>query len=188
MMATHPALASAIVLGFALIVFWRVDRDYASRRRLSVFTAVLQVLAFLVHGLAYYSFFDSRDASASASEVIRPIAVALMVLGLTTTLGAMVQLSMGDTLGKTSRGLKKTGVYRFSRNPQLIAYFLFLTGYALLTPQWHGLGWLGLYAIVAHMMVLTEERHLRRLCRGEFDEYCRSTPRYLGWRPRTSSQ
>lgn len=187
MMVTHPALASAIVLGFALIVLWRVERDYASRRRLGVVTAVLQVLVFLVHSLAYYSFFDSRDVSPSASEMIRPVAVTLMVLGLTATIGAMIQLSMGDTLGKTFNGLKRTGVYRFSRNPQLTAYFLFLVGCALLTPQWQGLGWLGLYAILAHAMVLTEERHLRRLCREEFDEYRRSTARYLGWRFGTSS-
>ena len=181
MLSTHPALASLFVIAFALIVFRFVARDYARSGKLGIPTAALQFLLFFLHGLAYYSFFDNRHGSPSASRVILLVAIVLIAVGLAALFAAMAQLSMGDTVGRSVKGLKKSGFYRFSRNPQLIAYLLFLTGYALLTPQWLGLGWLALYALIAHMMVLTEEAHLRRVCREDFDDYCRRTPRYLGW-------
>ncbi len=187
MVGIHPVIASVVVVTLALFVFWRAGRDYAARGKLTLFTTSLQFLVFLVHGFAYYSFSDNGVASESSRRVLLPVAVPLMAVGITATLGAMLQLSVGDTLGRTVKGLKKTGIYRFSRNPQLIAYFAFLVGYALLTPQWQLLGWLALYVIIAHVMVLTEEGHLRRVCRDEFEDYCRSTPRYLGWRSGTSA-
>jgi len=180
MIRTHPALAALLVLVFALFVFWRVRVDYALRGRLTLPSAILQFLVFLLHGLASYSFIDPGASTGWRESRFLPLALGLMVVGLVSVLAAMAQLRLGDTLGRSAKDLKISGAYRFSRNPQLIAYFVFLAGYVLLTPMWLGLVWLVIYAIIAHVMVLTEEGHLRRTFGAEYQAYCRRTPRYLG--------
>lgn len=68
----------------------------------------------------------------------------------------------------------------FRTHPLLAAYFFFLAGYALFWPSWLGLVWLGPYGLIAHLMVLTEEGHLRRVFGREYEDYSGRTPRYLG--------
>ena len=43
--------------------------------------------------------------------------------------------------------------------------------------------WFAAYMFIAHLMVLTEEAHLRRVHGEAHADYCRRTPRYFG-RPR----
>jgi protein-S-isoprenylcysteine O-methyltransferase Ste14 len=179
MIRLHPFLAALLVLAFAFFVFWRARIDYRASGKLTLVSAVLQLMAFLVHGLASYSFLDNGGVSAPAGGSLQALAYGVMVVGMAGTLAGMGQLSLGDTVGKSVRGLKTKGMYRLSRNPQLIFYFLFLAGYVLLQPGWEGLVWLALYVVMAHVMVLTEEDHLRRAFGEEFKEYCRKTPRYF---------
>ncbi len=176
----HPLLAAVVVIGFALFTFWRVRVDYAARGKLTFLSTVLQFVVFAVHGVASYSFLDSRLSEVNTARPVFAFAVALMVVGLLATFAGMGRLSWGDTVGRSVTGLRTTGPYRFTRNPQLVAYFVFLAGYALLWPSWLGLAWLGLYGLIAHMMALTEEDHLRRVFGREYEDYCRRTPRYLG--------
>ncbi len=46
--------------------------------------------------------------------------------------------------------------------------------------SWHALGLVVLFAAIAHLMVLTEEEHLRRVFGEEYARYCARVPRYLG--------
>ena len=179
MIFVHPVLATVLVLGFAIFVFWRVGIDYASRGSMSLISAVLQFFVFLLHALSSYSYVDSRLSTVDKDSPLVPMAVALMGVGLVLTLAAMAQLR-GATFGRVVSGLRESGVYRFTRNPQLVAYFVFLAGYALLWPSWSGAAWLAVYCVIAHMMALTEERHLRRVFGAEYEAYCRRTPRYVG--------
>jgi protein-S-isoprenylcysteine O-methyltransferase Ste14 len=180
MIRVHPVLAAVLVIGFAAFVFWRVRIDYAIRGRLTPLSAILQFLVFLLHALASYSFLDSGASTVWTESRYLPLALGLMAVGIVAVLAGMAQLRLGDTLGRSAKGLKKSGTYRFSRNPQLVAYFMFLAGYVLLRPTWLGSVWLALYGVIAHVMVLTEEGHLRRTFGEEYEDYCRSTPRYVG--------
>jgi protein-S-isoprenylcysteine O-methyltransferase Ste14 len=175
----HPLVASVVVIGFTLLVFWRVRVDYSNRGKLTPLSTVLQFLVFLLHALAWYSFVDSGSQRSTGSPLY-PLAWGVMVIGLAATLVAMAGLSWGDTVGRSVTGLRQSGIYRFTRNPQLVAYFLFLAGYVLLRPSWWGLVWLALYGFIAQVMVLTEEQHLRRIFGEEYAGYCRRTPRYIG--------
>lgn len=74
------------------------------------------------------------------------------------------------------------GVYRWSRNPQYVAYMFFLVGYALT-----GVGvmaWAGvlLYLVLMHLTVLVEEEHLERQFGDVYRVSKRETPRYFRWR------
>ena len=115
----------------------------------------------------------------NAASVSFAIALALMILGL-----LMVVLSM-PFLGKRSFGedaasLCSTGIYRYSRNPQLVGGFFFVLGYALLWPSWMGVLWAGLWPIIMHLMVRGEEEHLGMIFGDQYRRYCELTPRYLG--------
>jgi protein-S-isoprenylcysteine O-methyltransferase Ste14 len=110
-----------------------------------------------------------------------PLAIFLMVIGF-----LVVALSM-PFLGKQSFGskvvsLRSDGLYRYSRNPQLVGGFFFIVGYAMLWPSWEGALWAGLWLVVAHLMVQGEETHLEKVFGDDYRAYCARTPRYLGWR------
>lgn len=182
MIRTHPLFAALLVLGFAVFVFWRVRIDYESRGRLSPLSAALQVAVFFLHAAASYSFFDTNGSAGAGRETLQALAFGLMVVGVAGALAGMAQLSPWATVGRSVKGLKTGGVYRRSRNPQLVFYFLFLVGYVLLQPGWKGIVWLVLYIVIAHAMVLSEEHHLRRTFGKDYEEYCHKTPRYLGLR------
>jgi len=179
-MRTHPAVAAAVVIGFALFVLWRVRGDYTRRGALTVQSALLQFAMFFLHGLTSYSFLDSRASRISSAGLHFPLALGLMAAGALAALVGMDRLRWGDTVGTSVSALQRSGVYGFTRNPQLLAYLVFLAGYALLWPAWLGLAWLALYGVIAHLMVLTEEDHLHQAFGGDYEAYCVRTPRYIG--------
>jgi protein-S-isoprenylcysteine O-methyltransferase Ste14 len=53
-------------------------------------------------------------------------------------------------------------------------------GCAVLWPSWYALGWVVLYGVIGHVMVLTEEEHLRNVYGEEYTVYCKQIPRYVG--------
>lgn len=52
-------------------------------------------------------------------------------------------------------------------------------GIALRWPSWYALGWMLLFVAMIHMMVITEEEHLRDVFGEEYVRYCKKVPRYL---------
>jgi len=75
--------------------------------------------------------------------------------------------------------LKTTGFYKLTRNPQIVLSFPMVLGIALRWPSWYALGWMLLFVAMIHMMVITEEEHLRDVFGEEYVRYCKKVPRYL---------
>lgn len=103
----------------------------------------------------------------------------LMVLALTSSLIPLRRFSARMVAGRDTGRLVTAGVYRFCRNPQYVAFFPFVLGYAM--TGYAGLAYVGaaLYAIVVHLTVLVEEEHLERLFGDAYRRYKEQTPRYL---------
>jgi protein-S-isoprenylcysteine O-methyltransferase Ste14 len=163
----------------AVLVFARVRSDYQSRGRLSTPIAVLQVAYFCGYALSSYAFLDSRLSHIGARGILLALAIVLMICGL-----AAVALSM-PFLGRRSFGskvgsLRTTGIYHYSRNPQLVGSFLFILGYAMLWPSWLGAAWAAVWIWIARLMVKAEEAHLEATFGDEYRRYCWRTPRYVG--------
>ncbi|HKY61694.1 MAG TPA: isoprenylcysteine carboxylmethyltransferase family protein [Gemmatimonadota bacterium] len=73
-----------------------------------------------------------------------------------------------------------TGPYRWVRNPMYIGGFLLLTGYALCAGSVAALPVAFAMLAVTHLVaVLYEEPTLRRRFGSSYEEYVRSTPRWL---------
>ncbi len=103
----------------------------------------------------------------------------LIAAGLIMLLTTMGRFGVKRAVGQETSGLSCAGMYRRSRNPQLVFYGIAVVGYALLWPSWTGAIWVVLYAALAQMMVRTEEAHLKRAYGPEYVEYCTRTPRYI---------
>ena len=55
-------------------------------------------------------------------------------------------------------GLRQSGLYRVSRNPMYLAYFVFFVGCVLLSASWPLAAALACFQVSAHWIVLAEER------------------------------
>jgi len=76
--------------------------------------------------------------------------------------------------------LIETGVYRFSRNPYFLAYFLMFAAYTTLLQS---LLLLVLSVIgfgMVHTMIIREERYLVNKHAADYEHYRQKVPRYLG--------
>ena len=113
-----------------------------------------------------------------------PKVIGLLILfgGLVLMFSAMIWLGLLRTFVQKTNGLMQSGYYRISRNAQVLGCMPFGIGFAVLWPSWYGLGWALLFAAIAHMMVLSEEEHLRNTYGEEYLNYCERVPRYAGLR------
>jgi protein-S-isoprenylcysteine O-methyltransferase Ste14 len=77
--------------------------------------------------------------------------------------------------------LQESSYYQVSRNPQVLGCVLYVIGFVILWPSWFALGWGLSLLFVLHVMVLTEEGHLRNTFGQDYEAYCNKVPRYLGY-------
>ena len=62
----------------------------------------------------------------------------------------------------------------------LICGAFMILGYAVLWPSRYAIGWMMLFAIMIHLMVLTEEEFLGNMYGEAYVQYCQQVPRYVG--------
>lgn len=164
----------------AWLIFQAVARDYTTKGTLTGFSAFLETAIFFVHGCASYLYLESTLSTIALTSLSFALAATLIVLGLAALGLSMSWLGWSVSIGRNIQSLRKSGFYRFSRNPQIVAYCFVVVGYSLLWPSLLGLLWVCLYLGIAHIMVQTEEVHLARHFGAEYREYCAKTPRYIG--------
>lgn len=99
---------------------------------------------------------------------------------LVLAFGTMAWFGLRRAFGRQVTGLIDRGPYRLSRNPQLVGGSLLILGTVVLWPSWYALGWAVLGGVIGHVMVLTEEEHLRDVFGETYERYCEQVPRYLG--------
>ncbi|MFF2753113.1 methyltransferase family protein [Psychrobacillus sp. NPDC058041] len=76
-------------------------------------------------------------------------------------------------------GINVSGLYRISRNPMYVSYFIYFMGCALLTHSWILLGLLIVFQISAHWIILSEERWCINKFGEEYIKYMNSVRRYF---------
>ena len=174
---------SFLLISFGYFVFRvRVRRDYERKGKLSVLSTSLEFLIFALHANFSYAFLPAKwpaFASLPDSSLHSSIGLGIIAIGLATTLWTMGGLGFRKAFGQQVDTLYRSGLYRHSRNPQIVAYGLAMVGIALLWPSFYALGWVLIYAALAHMMVSTEEEHLRKVYGAEYEEYCGKVARYV---------
>ncbi len=184
-LVTYALSALLLLLGAFVALRFFVRRDYQRHHRLTPFSASLEcVLAGLY--IAFPTIYSPPNWAWSwidgnqAVPVLKDIGSILIVVGLIAIVISMAWLGLPRSWGQKVDALKVSGPYRVSRNPQLLGGASWITGIFLLQPSWYSLGWVVLFSMMLHMMVLTEEEHLRERFGAEYGHYAERVPRYLG--------
>ena len=180
-------LVSAFALLAAAFIVFRVlvRRDYRQRGHLTRFTGFLELLIWVL--LVFLPcIYNPPDwllvwfGDAPVGPALRILGWVVTAVGIVITIAAMTRLGIDKTMGQRTEALQQAGLYRMSRNPQIVGGALMVIGCAVLWPSWYALGWVALYGVIGHVMVLTEEEHLRNVYGEEYTIYCQRIPRYLG--------
>lgn len=99
-----------------------------------------------------------------------------VVYGIGTLLCAA---SMVDFAAPGQGGLKRVGLYRFSRNPMYVSYFFCFAGCALLTRSLVLLGFVMVFQFSGHWLILAEEQWCLEQFGEEYRQYMREVRRYI---------
>ncbi|HEX3018072.1 MAG TPA: isoprenylcysteine carboxylmethyltransferase family protein [Caproicibacter sp.] len=76
-------------------------------------------------------------------------------------------------------GINLNGLYRISRNPMYMAYFIYFLGCVLLTESLPLLAILVVFQISAHWIILSEERWCIKKFGEEYKKYMNKVRRYI---------
>ena len=174
-----------LIIGGYLIFKRLTQYSYKQYKKLSN-TSLFLVCTIWGVFFAFSSLYNPYNwAWSFTSEVtdiflVRLFSYILIVSGLIGLFASILWLGIPHSTGQETNHLKVNGLYRFSRNPQIVAGAFLVLGYTILRPTWYALGWLILFVVLAHLMVLSEEEHLRNIFGEEYENYCTRIPRYLG--------
>lgn len=98
----------------------------------------------------------------------------LYFLGLLLCIAAIIGFSSPD-----NTGLNTDGIYKFSRNPMYMAYFVCFAGMALLTQSFVLFGVVLIFQISAHWIILAEERWCVQKFGMAYKRYMQEVRRYI---------
>lgn len=105
----------------------------------------------------------------------------LFVAGLVIYLAGLVlcAVSMLDFSAPSETGFNYNGVYRFSRNPMYVSYFVYFLGCAVLTRSLILYGFVLIFQITSHWIILSEERWCIEKFGEVYRQYMKKVRRYL---------
>ena len=143
-------ICTFILLITAFVIFRIIVRgDYRRRGKLTVLSTILEVLIFALHANFSYLFLPVKWPAMPPlpeNPIHRIASLAVMIGGLLLTLGVMARFDFRRAVGQKVEGVYETGFYRFTRNPQIIAYTLVVVGYASLWRR--GRLWVGCWCML----------------------------------------
>ncbi|MEG0542048.1 MAG: methyltransferase [Angelakisella sp.] len=100
--------------------------------------------------------------------------VAVYVIGIILLIVSVVSFAT-----PAKNGINESGIYRLSRNPMYVAYFVFFFGCVLLTQSLVLLAVVLVFQITSHWIILSEERWCIRKFGNEYRQYMERVRRYI---------
>lgn len=175
-----PGLALLLALGG--VVGKRLTREYRSRRDANIKTvAMVWALTGVHFGLVVVAAAWSTWHFGLLAPLAAVGGVVLVGVGAAACLGAAYAFRSLKRLNFMEHTrLVTEGIYRWSRNPQLVGWTLVLVGLGLLRGSAMVLFLAGLAWVGYRLHLPTEEEHLRRVFGDAYEAYQRRTHRYFG--------
>ena len=175
-LTAYLVYALALVCNAFLVFRVVARRDYLQRKQMGP-------LSFALESLIWGPFFAFpyvySSPGAPTMGIPGYVGSALIALGIVAIVVFIGSLGFRRSCGQEVNVLRTSGVYSVTRNPQIVAGVLIIVGTVLRWPSWYHVGWVILYGVMAHLMVITEEEHLRDVFGEPYREYCRRVPRYV---------
>ncbi len=165
---------------FSVFSLWYLRREYRLRGKLSVFGSLVHVMMFVVNGM-FVGMLVWGPTGFPPMGDLAWLGVPLMLVGLAIVFYAMDFFrNFSRWLGNDTPGLKASGLYNLSRNPQFVGYGLLLLGFVIAWGKMLGLIGLLSYLVLAYFVALVEEEHLTRVYGQSYRYYCARVPRFIG--------
>ena len=96
------------------------------------------------------------------------------ILGLCLCVVTVICFSFPDDMG-----MNRNGIYKFSRNPMYVAYFICFAGMALLARSLVLLAVVTVFQVSAHWIILAEERWCMEKFGTAYGQYMKEVRRYI---------
>lgn len=172
---------ACLALG-GLVALIRVPTEFGEKGRLSTLTFVAVFIAFAGPVLATLAAaWFGHWPLAIPSMIAWIVGGGLILAGAALHLVARAQFrSFRLIWGLSSDRLITNGVYRYSRNPQLVGWILVLLGAAILGRSGAALLLAVLFWASCLIYVPVEERFLERRYGSAYKEFKAAVPRYFG--------
>lgn len=178
-------VCGTLLLIVAYLVFRRlICRDYRDKGHLTPVSSFLELFVFA--GVIFFPYLYNPPEWAwfwryanSTGYGMWLVGFGLVISGLLLAFGTMAWFGLRRAFGLQVEGLISTGPYRITRNPQIIGGYLLVIGISFQWPSWYSVGWVVLYGVICHWMILSEEAHLWAVFGDEYNIYSKCTPRYL---------
>lgn len=182
-MVINFLLFSAAFLVFAYTVFRVIfKRDYSKRQRLSPVSTMLGVLVFAIHGSSMYLALPTKWPYLPRfpeNQALVIVSIVIFCIGILVLFTSWFGLGTKISLGADKNKLKTGGLYKYSRNPQLVGYMIILASFTIMYFSYVVLIWFSIYLITAYLMVKSEEEFLERKYKEEYRDYCMQVPRII---------
>lgn len=168
----------ALTVPVSIIALLYARWEYRKRGKLTLFGLfLLCVMFFMPNLMLEYATTYKMPGTAlewfGALVCVAGLALCLVAITHFNSISKMLCINTGE--------LTLTGLYRWSRNPQYVGWFLFLLGFALIDWSWWCLVAMVVVTINVHLLVLIEEEHLQRVFGEPYIDFCRKVPRYATW-------
>ncbi|MDF1549294.1 MAG: isoprenylcysteine carboxylmethyltransferase family protein [Bacteroidales bacterium] len=115
-------------------------------------------------------------------QLIKYLAISLVTLGFAIGIVALIAMRNSWRVGiryDQKTDLVTFGIYRFSRNPYFLSYYIMMFGFVLLFPS---LFLIIPYLIVVftfHSMIIEEEKYLEKTHGADYINYKKKVNRYI---------
>lgn len=105
----------------------------------------------------------------------------LFYTGLSVYIAGLLLLTVSavNFAAPAKTGINQNGLYRFSRNPMYLAYFVFFIGCALMAQSLLLFAFILLFQITAHWIILSEERWCIETFGEAYLQYMEKVRRYI---------
>jgi protein-S-isoprenylcysteine O-methyltransferase Ste14 len=112
---------------------------------------------------------------------LQGLAVVFLLAGLGFAIPSLVELGeeLRFGLSEEQATIKSIGLYRLSRNPLYLGFYLIAIASCLYVPYWVNILFASSALIIHHQITLAEEHFLRQRFGQTYDDYARQVRRYL---------
>jgi protein-S-isoprenylcysteine O-methyltransferase Ste14 len=159
-----------------------VRNDYLKKSILSPLSYILEFIVLAVHANLMYLFIPVKwpDLPSLPEDLtLKLLFLVILCLGPVILIIAWFGLGSGRSSGLDKNKFKTSGIYKYSRNPQLVGYGIILLGFALLFISWYTLGWFVQYLVISYFMIRSEEEFLNLRYGKEYKKYCSAVSRVI---------
>ena len=142
------------------------DRSLWSKKT-KIITAVGKTFSFVNIILILFGALEIGDIEFFIGTTLYLVGLVLLVIGILNFKGAPLDEPI------------KKGLYKYSRNPQMVSIYIMFLGMALIIGSWINLLFLAISIICAHFSILGEEKALEEQYGESYLEYKQEIPRYF---------